>query len=535
MILKARSILVFLFTLLILPLVASEEPLNIQKELQEHIKFSQTETNKVGYILINDHTEGINQSTWLYVKKALDFYKNEKPIFIILELNTPGGEIYPAQSISDGLKSIDIQDNIPVVCYINNWAISAGAMLAYSCRFIAVSKDASMGAVEPVLAGSTGETKTASEKINSAMRSDLANRARFFGRNAAIAEAMVDKDIILVLRNGEFIKLNNESEIKTTGADKDSVISPKGKLLTLDSEQLMKFHVADILVPPIKTAPIGPEELKTGRWPANKIALFHTPFFNQIPNAEITEYKPDWKTNFFIFLANPMVASILFLGMMLGFYMEFNMPGTTLPATIGAICLFLIVLSSLSLEIGNYLELILLIVGLLIIAVELFVLPTFGFLGFVGVLFFLGGLFGLMLPEIKNINYEFDTHTLNAAGQAFFQRLGLLSATLVLSLLIMALLSRYVFPNFSGFNRFILKGNEQTNFLAVDNPEDLPKIGSHGVVFATLRPAGKVIIEQKIYDAISPGSFIEKGSTVTVVSYEGGIVVVNVNEGDRLI
>ena len=107
--------------------------------------------------------------------------------------------MFAAQQISDALKELDTQYGIPVVAYINNWAISAGAMLAYSCRYIVVVKDASMGAAAPVIASETGEMKEASEKINSAMRADFAGgRARFFDRNPNIAEGMVDKDLILV-------------------------------------------------------------------------------------------------------------------------------------------------------------------------------------------------------------------------------------------------------------------------------------------------------------------------------------------------
>ena len=110
----------------------------------------------------------------------MDHFKETKPIFVILELNTPGGEVFAAQNISDALKELDTQYQIPVVCFINNWAISAGAMLAYSCRYITVVKDASMGAAAPVIASETGEMKEASEKINSALRTDFANRAAFF-------------------------------------------------------------------------------------------------------------------------------------------------------------------------------------------------------------------------------------------------------------------------------------------------------------------------------------------------------------------
>ncbi|OJU80585.1 MAG: hypothetical protein BGO10_10825 [Chlamydia sp. 32-24] len=509
-------------------------PSNFEKNFKETIHYSSSSSNEVGYIVIDDKQSGINQGTWLYVKKALDYYKEHKPIFIILELNTPGGEVFAAQKISDALKEMDVQYNIPIVAFINNWAISAGAMLAYSCRFITVVKDGSMGAAEPVIAEqTTGQMKEASEKVNSALRADFANRASFFDRNPYIAEAMVDKDIILVLRDGNVIKLDSESDIKKEGAHPDKIISPKGKLLTLNAHQLVEFGIADALVNPTKLSLITPKEKAEGSWPASKSLVFQAPLFNEIPNAVIKEYQMDWKTRFLAFLSNPLVSSMLFLGMMLAFYIEMNTPGVGLPAALGLICLFLIILSSFALEIGNILELILLISGIIIVVADLFFLPTFGILGTIGAIFFFIGLFGLMLPGIGSIDYEGTTNTLNAAGQAFLDRLILLSLTLVVGVVIMFLLSRYFLPKFSTWNRFVLSGNEQEASLGYttgENPELLPKVEQIGVALTTLRPSGKIIVNDTIYDAITTGSFIEKGETVKVVRLDGSTIVVQVIE-----
>jgi len=498
----------------------------LDSQLKSLIPVRKDGPNRVGWIAIDNRSAEINQGTFIYVKNALDYYKKNPPDFIILSLNTPGGEVFAAEKISDALKEMDTQLGIPVIAYIDNWAMSAGAMLAYSCRFIAVVKDGSMGAAEPVYAGEGGELKTASEKVNSALRADFANRARFFGRNPNIAEAMVDKDTILVLRHGRMIKLDNEQQIHLTGTDPDVLISPKGKLLTLNSEQLLSYGVADILVPPIRLEPMTEQEKQSGQWPASKIALFHTPFFNQIPDATIDVYQMDWKTQFFAFLSNPVVASLLFMGILLGFYMEMNTPGFGLAGTLAVTCLFLIMLSSFALEIANWLEVILLVVGFMVIIVELFVLPTFGLLGFIGIVLFLAGLFGMMVPGISSMHYEFDTKTWNAAGEVAFERLVWLSASMILAFVIMLILGRYVMPSFAGYNRLVLKGHEQGGYIAGEHPKDLPQPGSTGEVLSTLRPSGKVIIENKIFDAISDGSYIEKGVSIRVEKLDGSVIVV---------
>ena len=320
------------FQLLGFPFLSSLEisQSKVNEELAKHIKYNPNGPNAIGHIFIGDRESEINQSTWLYVNRALEYYKKNKPAFIILELNTPGGEVFAAQKISDALMEMDTQYNIPVIAFINNWAISAGAMLAYSCRFIAIVKDASMGAAEPLIM-SGSEMKEASEKVNSAMRADFGNRAAFFDRNSNIAEGMVDKDIILVMRNGQILKVDNESQIITKEQDPDILIKPKGKLLTLNAQQLISYGVADMLLPPAKLESLTTEEKETGKWPASKTLLFQNPFFAKIPHAVIDNYEMDWKTRFFVFLANPIIASILFLGMVVGFYVELNNPGLSLP------------------------------------------------------------------------------------------------------------------------------------------------------------------------------------------------------------
>lgn len=501
----------------------------LERELKKHISINPEGETLIGHILIDDKQSGINQSTWIYVKSALEYYKKLKPAFIILELNTPGGEVFAAQNISDALQSIDFQNNIPVIAFIDNWAISAGAMLAYSCRFIATSKDGSMGAAEPVIMGEGGQMQTASEKINSALRTDFANRARFFNRNPYIAEAMVDKDILLVFRHGKVIRLDKEDQIRLKGLDPDKIVSAKGKLLTLSAEEMIEYGVADMLLQPAKLGAITSKEASEGKWPFSKELLSKAPFFSKIPNAKIDAYRMDWRTRFFAFLALPLVSSLLMMGVLVGIYFEFTSPGFGVPGTIGLTCLLLLIIANLSLDIANWLDVILVFIGLGLIAFEIFVFPTTAILGIIGGLFFLGGLFGMMLPGIDKIHFEIDTQTLNAAGQEFFKRLSWMCGTLIAAFFLAAYLSRYITPNLSGLNRLVLAGREQNaseGYIAGENPENLPKPGTQGEVLATLRPAGKVIFQDTIYDAVTNGEFIEKGEQVLVERIEGSVIIV---------
>lgn len=198
------------------------------------------------------------------------------------------------------------------------------------------------------------------------------------------------------------VKLKNENEIQSS----DEVITEKEKLLTLDAEGLMHFGVADFEVPVEALAtPISAKDIQKGQWPASNSPVFQQPFFKKIPNAVILEFD-DWRIGLFSILAHPIVASFLFIGMMIGFYIESNTPGFGVPGSIGIACLALILLSSFSIYAINWIELIILIAGIILLAVEIFLIPGFGVAGIIGILLIIAGLFALILPNLHQVEFS---------------------------------------------------------------------------------------------------------------------------------
>lgn len=469
--------------------------------------------NQIGYMEINDRSGGINNGTWLYIHQAIESFKTSKPLFVILKLNTPGGESLPAMQICDALKELDTQYGIPVVAFIDNWAMSAGALIAYACRFITVVQDGGMGAAEPVLASQTGEMVTASEKIVSAFSATFGNQAAYFGRNPAIAEKMVDKNSILVKREGKVIKLTSDDQVLKT----DAVISPKGQLLTLTAEQLFDLGVADILFSATKLENFSQAEKESGRWPLKKMLLGTYTFFAKIPNAEVQLYEMDFKSKFFALLMTPIVSSLLLLGVMLGLYLEFSTPGATLPGTVAVICLFLLGLSSFAFEIASWLEIILILAGIAILLIDIFFLPTFGLLGSFGVLLFVAGLLGLVVPGLEKV--PFDPVSWEINGGEILTRIGWFFATLLLGIILVSFMA-YWFPmRYNPLKRLVSEGEQVDYTAGGDQHESLE--GKDGIVISTLRPAGKIEIDGVPYDAQSEGDFIEKGTSVRVQRVEG--------------
>jgi membrane-bound ClpP family serine protease len=524
--------LLFLFLLLGLLGIGKWERIeavspSLEERLKSAIPIKEEGENLVGYLQI-ERERPIDQSTYLYVKSALEYYKKLGVCFILLDLNTPGGEVFAAMKIADLLHQIDVQDKIPVVAFIDNWAISAGAMLAYASRFIGIVNTASMGAAEPITVGAEGKMETASEKVNSALRSEFINLAHYYHRNPLIAEAMVDKDLILVRRNGQIIRLEKEEEIRTDGKDPDQIISRKGKLLTLNAQELIDEGVADFMVVPERIPPVTSTELSVGRWPASKNLLFHSPFFARIPNAQIVSFS-DWKIGFFSFLSHPLISSLLMMGLILGIYMEMSHPGFGFPAILALICLGLILLSSFAVETASWLEVIFLATGLLLIGVEVLFLPGFGVAGVMGGILTLVSLFALMVPLSGPIQWEGDWSQLNDATVAFLERLGYFASALVASILVILFFARYLTPTLLKNSRIVLEGDQEGSTAGMDLYL-LPSAGAEGTVHSTLRPGGKIMIGKQIFDAFSEGMTLEKGKAIVVKKIEGSRIIVALRE-----
>ncbi len=437
----------------------------------------------------------IDTSTYLYVKFALEKFREEKASFVLLELNTPGGEVFAAKKIAHLLFESDALYHMPVVAYINHWALSAGALLAYSCRYIAISPSASMGAAEPItMKGDAMES--APEKIRSALRAEFANAAALFGRDPLLAEAMVDQDMLLVRREGKFLSLSPEEKAEIG----DEVISPKGKLLTLNAKQIEEFGLSQF------QAPVSQQGL-----------LAISPF-NELSSSAAIDFS-DWKIDFFAFLSHPAVLSLLSMGLMLGLYLEANAPGHGVGALIAGVSLALLLLSHSADAAIQSLDVILIVSGLLLIGLEIALFSTGGFFYFLGAVFLLGGLFALGLPNLGLMEFDFSMDKWNLAAFAFYQTLGWFCATFCGALLLCLLTHKY---RLSLFSRFILEEAPPSPSFS----PSLPSLGTLGEAAASCRPSGMVQVDGELFEACTEIGFIDKGESVKIVGIDNGRLVI---------
>jgi len=512
--LKSKFFLLF-YALVVVTLVGWHQPVYASADFSKHIILNKEGLNPIGYLQIKKD-QSINDSTYLYIKFALEDFAYNQVKFVLLDMDTPGGEVVAASKISKLLVDFDAQNNSPVVCYIDNWALSAGALIAYSCRYIVIKSNSLMGAAEPVTR-QANQMQTASEKIISALRSEFHNAASLYGRNPYIAEAMVDKGLIVVDRDNKIINLSDAKDIRK----KDVILSPQGKLLTLDADQMQHFGIADLLV----TSHI--DQTAEVRWENPSLQqFFNSGFFSQIEQPELIKYK-DWKIGFFTVLSHPFVMSLLFVLVVVSFYIELSTPGFGFAGSLGIVCLALILLSSFSIYTIHWIEPTILLVGILLLLIEIFVIPGFGIVGILGIIFFVTGLFLLMLPSFSAWSVSINTGVHNIFTYDLLYRLTWLLAAFIISFILIFLLAKYLMPNLHLFRKFILKEPQKAKGYDHLKTHVQPTLlGTEAVVVAVLKPYGKIVIDGQVYDAYAEMGFIDKGKKVIIIKVEKNKLIV---------
>ena len=160
--------------------------------------------------------------------------------------------------------------------------------------------------------------------------------------------------------------------------------------VSLSDEEALAQHVVDVVardVPDLLRQLNGHTVATTG----GSITL-HT------AHAPLVVLEPDWRNRFLAVITDPSVALILLMLGMYGLFFEFANPGFVLPGVVGAISLLLGLFAMQMLPV-SYVGLGLVFLGIAFLIGEAF-LPTFGSLGFGGVVAFVIGAMMLIDTDV---------------------------------------------------------------------------------------------------------------------------------------
>jgi membrane-bound serine protease (ClpP class) len=216
---------------------------------------------------------------------------------------------------------------------------------------------------------------------------------------------------------------------------------------------------------------------------------------------------PDWVAALTQLLTNPLIAPILLSLGILGIAFEIKAGAFGLGALVSLVSLGLFFGSSFLTGLAGWNEIILLGVGAIALAIEVFVLPGFGVAGITGIVALAAAVFLALVG---------GTPTPAAVTQAFV----VLGVSAAITLGVGYAWLRHL-PHSGRFAGLFLRGgaHRADGYVAALPRADL--VGQDGVAVTDLRPAGTAQIGHERVDVVTEGEYVPQGGAVRVVRSEG--------------
>ena len=402
--------------------------------------------------------QDIDPSSQRLVTLGLEKAREAQADYILLDLDTYGGAVNAADSI----RSAILRYEKPVVAFVNMQAASAGALISIACDSIYMKTGSSIGAATVV--SQTGEVMP--DKYQSFMRGMMRATAEANGRDPHIAESMTDTANVLSLTPTEAIAVGfcegiceNEYEVaeKVSGGNTFVIKSMEDDMTWLD--RLIQL------------------------------------------------------------LLNPLLQSIFMMMINGGIFVEIRTPGIGLPlvtAIVGALLYFAPAYIG---HLAQSWEILLFVVGLILIAVEIFVLPGFGVCGISGIIAVIAALAFSMVDNLEFFHWDGSINL-----RPIIQPLGIVVLSAAAAVFGSVWIVRKLYETRS-FDHIALRQEMKADEGFTGVVSDLEIYVGQGVtVFTDMRPGGKVMTsDSRILEAtLRFGGYACKGEILKVVSAEQG-------------
>ncbi|MGJ1198301.1 NfeD family protein [Sphingobacterium spiritivorum] len=413
------------------------------------------QAQEVYHVRIHDE---IGPAAWRTFDKATKRASELKSAYLLVELNTFGGAVNYADSIRSRL----LNSPMKTVVYINHNAASAGALIAMASDYIYMQKGASIGAASVVDA--KGEVLP--EKYQSYMRGLMRATAEAKGRDPKIAEAFVDPSVSI------------------------PNLKPDGKLLTMTADEAVNAGVAKAEVS------------------ANKEIFIDL----GISKPTVTVHEVGMIDNIIGFLINPVVSGALILLIIGGIYAEMQTPGIGFALAVALIAAALFFAPLYMEGLAAHWEIALFFIGVILIALEIFVIPGFGVTGILGIICLVCG---LAFSMVSNDYFDFKL----AHPGMLFNSFLIVIGSMFLAVILMVIFGKNILKS-SAFKRLVLEDEQKSDQGYTSSVSKADLLHKQGVAKTVLRPSGKIEIDGVWYDAVALDGFIDAGDLIYVEKHE---------------
>ncbi len=515
------------------------------------------------HVVLCKITGEIDDGIAVVVERAVKASAKAKALVFVID--TPGGRVDSAIEITRQI----MEAPCPTYAYVEGMgAISAGALISYSCDYIVMGPATNIGASTPVAMGTEG-MEAVEEKSMSFVRAKYRALGEEKGHNPLIGEAMVDSEI-------ELYGLLSEDDTYTTykvvaGQIVDTFVQgaqdgpATGGLATLhDAPALGNLYAQapdplDIIrkatgqpapeAPSEEVAEPKPEPVRMPRpeeIPADAVQICDPATLLTLTTEEAIGYRlasikadnvdqlfayyglpgiakhyvvPTWAEVLFAWLTSPLISGLLLMVGVGGLYVEVRTPGLGLGGAVGAACLALFFGSHLVLGAAEWVDVALVVVGIVLLVVEVFYLPGFGIAGALGLASTILGLY-LAMVRVPIPQYEWDFSRANDAGQTL--------VTAFVLLIAMVAITWKLLPRTPLAGWMVLNSTQaaQAGYVVQTEAEQALADGLRGVASTVLRPAGKARFDGRTYDVVTRGEYLEPGTAIRVIRADGNRYVV---------
>jgi membrane-bound serine protease (ClpP class) len=401
---------------------------------------------------------------------------------IILDMDTHGGRLDSTEEIIEILNRFKSK----TFTLVNRKAFSAGAFIAVATQHIYMTDGSVIGAAAPIMLspGGAGVEKlpeTYEVKMTSGVRALVRTSAEKNGYNVDVIEAMIDKSKLLVVdgetlnEKGQILTLTNRQAEKKYG-------NPPSPLLSSgtveDISELLKVIGLEN-APLVRIEPLGAEKL------ANWI--------------------------------NTISPLLLIIGI-IGLYIEFKTPGFGLPGIVGLVAFALYFLGGYVAGLAGLEWAALFLLGLALVAVELFVFTATVIPGLVGAALILISLLMATVDLYPGMPAVPSLPQLKVPLQDLLVAMGGASVCIWI-------LSR-VLPRTPFYGVLVSKSASGETSVQLMHSKQERQIGLQGVAISNLRPGGKAQFGDEYVDVITQGDLIAKGTKVKIIGHSANQAVV---------